>query len=491
MKELLFSTPEAEGVRSSDILRLISFIEENKINLHSLILLRHGRVIAEGYVPPFGEDFLHRLYSSTKTYVAVAVGMLITEGKLKTSDRVLSFFPEYDTDEVPEAMRRCTVEHALMMSTPQFPIRYPEGRRAANPFALPCHKPAGAFFAYNNGADILARVVERVSGMGLVEYMRPLFDKLGISREVRCIKDTDGGAWGGSGMLSTTRDFARFAMLVHNRGEVDGEQLVDRAYMELMTSKRSESNIAKNSYSPLLAGGYGYLSWITPDAVCMRGMGCQQAYCFRDKDLVFVCTGDTMTDADFADVRLYDAVKYIVYDNLSSEPLPTSPELDTLRQKLGSLKMPTYGTASSPMAEAVSGKVWQLDENPMGWSWARLDLCNGEGKLTYENARGVKLIRFGLGVGLKTTFPEQHYYSEQRGVPSGRELDSVAVGEWIEDNKLLLRIYITDVSFGSIFALISFVDGGIAMSLNKRGEFLLDDYGGWAVGSCKQDSDEK
>ena len=58
MKELLFSTPEAEGVRSSDILRLISFIEDNKINLHSLILLRHGRVIAEGYVPPFGEGFL-------------------------------------------------------------------------------------------------------------------------------------------------------------------------------------------------------------------------------------------------------------------------------------------------------------------------------------------------------------------------------------------------------------------------------------------------
>ena len=235
---LTYSCPEAEGVRSSDIIRLIDFIEDNKINLHSLIILRHGRVIAEGYVPPFDESFLHRLYSATKTYVAVAVGMLVTEGKLRTSDRILSFFPEHDTDEVPPFMRECTVEHALTMSTPHIPIRQPESpEKPTNPFATACQKPAGALFAYGDGADMLARVVERASGMELVEYMRPLFDKLGIGPLTRCIKDHCGGAWGGSGMLSTTRDFAKFARFVNDLGEVNGEQLVDREYMELMTGK--------------------------------------------------------------------------------------------------------------------------------------------------------------------------------------------------------------------------------------------------------------
>lgn len=481
-KELIYSTPEDEGVRSADILRLINFIEDNKINIHSLMLLRHGRVIAEGYVPPFDKSFLHRLYSATKTYVAVAVGMLVTEGKLKTSDRILDFFPEYDTDEVPEFMRECTVEHALMMSTPHLPVKPSENATRDNPYAAPCHKPSGALFAYNDGADILTRVVERVSGMELVEYMRPLFDKLGIGKMTRCIKDCNGGAWGGSGMLSTTEDFARFSLFIHNLAEMDGEQLIDREYMELMTSKRSESNVARNSYSPLVAGGYGYLTWITPDAVCMRGMGAQEAYCFRDKELIFICNGDTMTDGDFADIRLYDAVKYLIYDNIT-EPMPPSQDTEELARKLDSLSMPSYGAPKSSMAEAVSGKRWALEKNPMGWKWVEFDFADSSGSITYENSRGVKTVNFGLGEHICTTFPERHYYDAQRGVPSGRELNALTVAEWIEENKLLLRIYITDVSFGSIFALVSFKDGMITMQLNKRGEFILEDYGGWAIGN--------
>lgn len=481
-KELIYSTPEAEGVRSSDILKLIKFIEDNKINLHSIMLLRHGKVIAEGYVPPFDKSFLHRLYSATKTYVAVAVGMLYTEGRLGLSDRIISLFPEFDTDEVPALMRECTVEHALMMSTPHMPVRAVENASCLNnPYAIPCHKPAGALFAYNDGADMLARVVERVSGKGLVDYMRPLFEKLGISPLTRCIKDCNGGAWGGSGMLCTTEDFARFALFVHNRGMVDGEQLVDRGYMERMTSKRSESNIARNSYSPLISGGYGYLTWITPDAVCMRGMGAQQAYCFGKGDLIFVCTGDTMTDGDYADVRLYDAVKYLVYDNMTA-PMPRSADTDELERKLMHLSMPSYGVASSDTAQRVSGKKWMLGENPMGWKWVELNLGEREGSITYESSRGVKTIDFGLGEYIRTAFPEKHYYDEQRGVPSGRELDALTVAEWIDENKLLLRVYITDVSFGTVFALISFGDGVITMSLNKRGEFILEDYGGLAMG---------
>ena len=87
-----------------------------------------------------------------------------------------------------------------------------------------------------------------------------------------------------------------------------------------------------------------------------------------------------------------------------------------------------------------------------------------------------------MGEHVCTKFPEKHYYDTQRGVPSGRELNALSVGEWIDESKLLLRVYIADVSFGSIFALISFEDSRITVKLNKRGEFILDDYGGLAIG---------
>lgn len=308
LKDMLRASPESEGVRSRDVLKFIRYISENRINLHSFLFAKGGKVIAEGYYPPFDENFLHRLYSSSKTYVALAIGMLLTDGRVRLSDKVISFFPEYDTDEVPPLVREYTVEDALTMSTPYYPVPQKEKPSVgANPYAKPCKKPAGTLFAYNDGAEVCADIVERVSGMFLSDYLRPLLDKLGVGSDATFVKDYDGGAWGGSGMMSTLRDFAKVAEFIGHLGSHGGEQLIDRDYMLRMTSARKMTASA-NQYSQLSTHGYGYLTWISPDAVCMRGMGCQQAFYFPSKDFLFVCNGDTMTDFDYSDTRLYDAV---------------------------------------------------------------------------------------------------------------------------------------------------------------------------------------
>ncbi|MBR7117036.1 MAG: serine hydrolase [Clostridia bacterium] len=475
-----FSSPESLGVRSEGILKFIRFVRENKINLHSFLFQKGGRIIAEGYYPPFDESFLHRLYSSTKTYVALAVGMLVTEGRIKLSDTIISFFPELDTPEVPELMRLCTVEDALMMSTPYYPAGAAEVPDIKNPYASPCHKPAGALFAYGDGNAMCTSVVERVTGMYLTDYLRPLLDKLGVGKDTVCIKDYHGGAWGGSGMLSTLRDFAKVAEFVGNKGNRHGEQLIDREYMERMTSLRT-STLSKNFYSELTTYGYGYQTWITPDAICMRGMGAQDAFYFEKSGLLFVCTGDTMTDSDVSDTRLYDAIKYFIVDDIG-EPIPEGAAYTRLQTELKSLELPRYGEAHSSIESEVAGIRYTLDKNGMGWSDFVITLNGDEGEITYHNSRGEKCIRFGIGKYLKGSFPETHYYDMQRGVPSGRELDCLAIAEWLEERVLLLRVYITDTSFGSVFAKIAFKDDMAALSFAKRGEFLLDDYGGYALG---------
>ena len=483
LSDLVFTSPEAQGVRSEDILTFIRFVEENKINLHSFLFARGGNIIAEGYFPPFDKDFLHRLYSSSKTYVALAVGMLVTEGKLRVTDRVLDFFPEYDTDEVSDEMRECTLEDALMMATVTYAVKPPERpEKSNNPYAYRAQKPAGTIFNYGDGNGIATAIVERVSGMYLTDYLRPLLDTLGVSSDTWCVKDLDGTAWGGSGMISTLRDFAKVAEFVGNKGCHGGKQLIDRDYMERMTSRRI-ATVSMNSYSPLTSYGYGYQTWITPDAICMRGMGAQEAFYFQKSDLLFVCTGDTMCDTDFSDVRLYDAVKYLVLEHAVSDALPESDAFPELLEKLRTLRMPRYGEAHSPTEREVSGVRYALGENGMGWSGVEISFDGEAGVIRYTNARGEKEIAFSLGEYKRTTFPETHYYDKQRGVPSERELDCLAIGEWIEERKLLLRVYITDVSFGSIFAVISFRGDRIALQLKKRGEFLLDDYGGTAYGS--------
>ena len=95
IKDLEFVSPESQGLRSEDVLEFIHFLEYQKINIHSFLMARKGKIIAEGYVPPFHKDFAHRLYSSSKTFVSLAVGLLITEGKITLQDKICDYLQDY------------------------------------------------------------------------------------------------------------------------------------------------------------------------------------------------------------------------------------------------------------------------------------------------------------------------------------------------------------------------------------------------------------
>ena len=133
---------------------------------------------------------------------------------------------------------------------------------------------------------------------------------------------------------------------------------------------------------------------------------------------------------------------------------------------------------------ARGGKTYLLTEgNPLGWKSFRFDFS--EGTLSYENKRGLKTITFGMGALKKGKFPETHYYGNQCGTPADREFDCLAACEWMEAQALLLRIYITDTSFGQTIITFSFKGDEVGIYASKRAEFFLDDYQGVASGKLK------
>src|SRR5882757_8668826 len=94
------SSPEAQGVASSEILAFLDAVEKSSHEFHSFMMLRHGQVIAEGWWAPYRPKANHMLYSLSKSFTSTAVGFAVTEGKLKVDDRVIQFFPEF----LPEKM---------------------------------------------------------------------------------------------------------------------------------------------------------------------------------------------------------------------------------------------------------------------------------------------------------------------------------------------------------------------------------------------------
>ncbi|MBQ9755990.1 MAG: hypothetical protein IJV99_00150, partial [Clostridia bacterium] len=83
-------------------------------------------------------------------------------------------------------------------------------------------------------------------------------------------------------------------------------------------------------------------------------------------------------------------------------------------------------------------------------------------------------------------FPETDYYSEQVDTPSNRELYSMTDLSWIEDKKILLRIYIVDSSLGNCFMTFSFKKDEVGVYMTKRAEFFMNDYQGNAGGYKKK-----
>ena len=125
--ELQRSTPEAEGVPSEAIITLCdSLTALPHTDIHSVIVLRHGKVIGEIYPTPFAPEYRHTMYSCSKTFVGAAVGLAIADNRLRLTDRIVSFFPEQLPDSVSENLSNITVHHLLTMTsgiTPDWNMR--------------------------------------------------------------------------------------------------------------------------------------------------------------------------------------------------------------------------------------------------------------------------------------------------------------------------------------------------------------------------------
>ena len=498
--ELKTNIPENLGIPSEAILNFIEHLERRKLCIHSFLIMRHGEIAAEGYYPPFKADTLHRMYSQSKTFVSVAIGMLIDEGKLKLSDKVADFFPEYQPENMHPFIAEATVRDLLMMAQPYEWTTY--GMNDENwVWTFLNRKPlqkSGTVFMYNTGSTVMLNgIVEKLSGKNLIDYMRPkLLDPLGFSKDAWCIERPEGGAWGGSGVMCSTHDMAKFALMLLDKGKCrhSGEQLVSEEYIIQATSAQIDNRVSTDS--PELQFGYGYQIWRTRNnGFAMVGMGSQLSVCVPDKDLVFIITADTQIVPQANDMILdifwtevYPYI-YINEDNLS-ENKNNKSAYDKLQNKLNNLMfLPVEGKRTSHKShELFSGKKYVLDKNPMNMSDVHFTLeKNDTGVMKYTNSTGSHEIRFGVCKYEDEVreFPETYYFGRKIGVPKGSGYKYKASGAWFDDETLIIYLYVIDDYVGTLKINAKFNEnenGTLTLFMRKSAEWFLDEYEGIATG---------
>ncbi|MBP1994132.1 serine hydrolase domain-containing protein [Paenibacillus eucommiae] len=478
------SFPENAGIPSSAVLRFLERIDREQTCMHGFLVLRGGQMAAEGYWAPFTADRKHRMYSVSKSVVSLAVGLLIDEGKLHLEDRATTFFKDKLPEQIHPYLAQTTIRDLLMMSTPHSSNSYTryDPDWAATFFQKEPSHPPGTIFAYDTAATVvLNTVVERISGVPFLEYMRPrLLDPIGFSQDAWCIQTPEGTSWGGSGVICTLRDMAKLANVCLNGGRWDGQQLISETYIREATSKQIDNSINDNR-------GYGYQIWMERDGgFSFRGMGSQFAFCYPEKDFIFACIADTQGGGPTG-TGIVDAFHEELYPYIANASLPEDPETSRrLQEKIRHLRvLPQRGAVDSSYAKEISGKWYRMNDNQMGISRMRLVFEGDEGIWEYVNATGEHRLRFGIGKLAEEAFPETHYFGERIGTPVGRGYQCLTSAAWVEEHKLNLLVYITDDYFGTMKATFTFKGGDISVFMTKVAEFFLDEYEGFAGGTAE------
>lgn len=288
------SAPEAVGVSSAAVGAFLDGIDAAGIELHSVMLLRHGSVLAEGWWAPYERDDLHLVYSISKTFTSSAVALAVAEGLLDVDDLVVSSFPHLDPTGLDPKVARMRVRHLLTMSTGHHAdtldrLRAAPGDDPVTSFlALVPEEEPGHWFTYNNGATlVLSAVVTAATGERLLDYLRPrLLDPLGID-----LAHWQGDArldLGFSGLHLQTEAVARLGQLYLQGGWWDGRQLLPSTWVREATRPQVD-----NPREPNVdwRQGYGYQVWMARHGA-YRGDGAYGQLCLvlPEQDAVLATT---------------------------------------------------------------------------------------------------------------------------------------------------------------------------------------------------------
>lgn len=393
------STPESQGVRSEAIAEAFEKLKDKGYDVHSLMILRHGQVIAEHWWAPYAPAYQHAMYSATKTFTGCAVGFAVQEGLLSVSDKVIKFFPDLLPTEMPLYLDELTVEHLLTMSCGHASTRYAGSgaEQMRNFLATPFSSRPGTVFAYDVACShVLSHILTRLTGISTYDYLKPrLFDKLGIENPIWEM-DLDGVNMGNGGSHMRTADLAKLGQFLLNGGAWNGEQLLSKEWIKAQTTphifQRPELSAEENMKDDG-GQGYGYQTWMGRHNSYRAIGGCNQlAMVIPEYDLVVASTGYVRDEAGF------NQVFYDMLEGVKDKKLQPNKSF-SLPSAISDYAYPLpYADAGKEHALTGCTRVYRMYTNTLGITNVSLRFdTQGNCTVTLETPTAIHNHKYELG----------------------------------------------------------------------------------------------
>ena len=287
------STPEEQGMDPQRLAKMLTTIQQQHLNLHSLLIIRNGYLISETYFGVYQQDTRHELYSCTKSFVSTLIGIAMDKGYIDRTDRrIVDFFPEHAFANLDEQKEAMTLEDLLTMRSgldwqegdPVYGAMYRSPDWVQFVLDKPMAQSPGSQFNYCSGCShVLSAILQQTTGMNPRDFAEQhLFQPLGISN-IQWDTDATGIPIGGWGLQITPRDMAKLGYLYLREGQWDGQQIISAKWVENATQKHTETDGAL---------GYGYQWWTHPSLAGYMAMGRygQTIFVIPEANLVIVTT---------------------------------------------------------------------------------------------------------------------------------------------------------------------------------------------------------
>ena len=535
--------PEAKGISASCIIDTLSEIDIRGISMHSFLLCKDDCLVAEGYYAPIKKNDLHRMFSVTKSFVSIAIGLLQEEGRLSLDDSIVKFFPEYvpNTSEAHPWLLATTIRDMLSMRSCHASTTYDKFSSKTDWVksfftVAPTHKPGTVFHYDTSATHTLCALVEKLTNMKMLDYLRnKVLNEIGFSKEAYCLTDGFGVSMGGSGLMATSRDLMLFALLILNNGKLNGKQYISADYIKESTSFQTATCVT--GPVPSESQGYGLQFWVGEhNSIVCYGMGGQLAILLPEYNTAIVTTADTQGYQGGNQV-IYDAIFRHILPELEKRQSPWTPsdeEKLAFEQFMSKLAMrplnhnksafeawnnksenvndinTSFLTNFRPIMSSFEGiyvikkasdAAKALDKNIINetiWDEISFEMsesmapsCTGKVSLKCHVFSSIMdstldspvTFEFGFGALKEGTLNMTTHMGNRADEPVPVSMRYAASAEWLSENMLYIRVHLLDTSVGSIHIQAVFGKSDVTIFLRKQEETLFGEFSGHLYGT--------
>jgi len=460
------STPEEQGIDSAMILAMLQEIQQKDLNVHSVLIIRHGYLVTEVYFPPYTREIKHPLHSISKSVTSTMTGIAIEEGHIESvQQKVLDFFPVIAKETKDNNLKDLTVEHLLTMSagfnTNTLPNFYNQDLSFDSIEYILTHsnvlwKPGETFFYDSGMPHVLSAIIQQTSGLTLEAYaQKKLFEPLGIT-DFSWQSDPQGITTGYTGLSLQPRDMAKYGYLYLHNGKWNGKQIVPATWVESSTTGHMETKGLMNAAED---DGYGYYWWIDSfGGYSAHGHGGQYIFVVPGLDMIVVFTS-SLPDHEFP--TPHQLVKtYLLSAAQSAQPLADNPQIfNQLTAEIANIQNPEKPVVPLPeIAKEISGKTFQITgDAPAGWPETLTltfpgentyisEMVTPEGTFTLIGGLNNVFFMNKLGSEGETIMPlrgywqDDHTFVEEQNFNLSSEIQFFTVTYTFESKKMFMNV---------------------------------------------------